>query len=233
MKRWMPVLLMATLAVLALSVMGSVQVAYADPPDGRGKPEWAGQPGGPHNQGQGVSPQQANGPVAIVKGWVSNVNLVSGSVTGSFNVTPPEGGAAVQVNVSADTLCKAPGRGNAGRPSNAQCANIMNGIYVVVHGTAGSPVEARRIQLVPGRTFHCVGEVVDDPDSATDSITVACRSNGTTFNRTFTILADTRFRPEGTTWDDINDGDMVTIVGQHMWGQPLRAKAIVKHTDDD
>ena len=222
--------LIALIGLLSLTTMALVgpSIAAADgPPDGKGKPAWAGTPGGPNGTGGPNALHQ--GPKSNVRGYVTAETLGTGTpITGNVTVQPADGGAPVTFEVNASTACKAPGKGNAGKPSNAQCGMIEVGYYVVAH--LGSP--AIRVQIVPGRTFHCVGEVVGDPSGSTGSLTVACRTNGTTINRTFQVTADTKLRPQGMTFAELDDDDVVTVVGAHVYGLPIQAKAVVKHGDD-
>lgn len=223
------------LAVAAVAVVGSSAVAYADPPDGRGKPATRGQtpptPGpSPHADAKKSSPQR-HGLAGEISGLPSPVPS-----TGSFTLTPRKGGP-VTVHYAATTQCHSPKApsGSPGKPSS-HCSALRNGDFVAVSGAwSGDTFTAKRINVAPGRSLHghCAGTVAA---ASAASLTVNCAvKNGPTVSRTFVVNSSTKLHPKGVALTGsgarvIRTGDRVTVVyTRDPSTNTLTAKGVVLH----
>ncbi|GEM_PF-6625718 len=149
---------------------------------------------------------------------------VSGKNDDGFTLTTRQGDK-VTVTVNGGTKFKIPSN-----PRLSSC-DISDGDWVAITGTwVGGNFAARIVHLVPGQGlhFHFVGEVkakaTNDSNRTPVSITVDCKKVG---EITFSVNGDTLYRPEGTTFEAIQKGDMVTVVASGWDAEAGTATAVV------
>lgn len=159
----------------------------------------------------------------------ATINLSSG---GSFTLATKDGNVLVQVN--SGTKVHTPGKKSEAMPTSIV---LRAGIRVVVQGEFTSPTStppqftARRLGVLP-KNVHAVGTVKSMSGTAPGSTLVITTSNNG--DVTFTVGADTKVRPEGTSLADVqalvgNVSKRVTVVGRYdlASGNVLARKVVV------
>ncbi len=221
----------AAVALVGLSLSGG-SVAFADPPPCPPADRPCG-PGGPPADppGNGVGPHGAFG-VVSQKDPATDTNWVLLTKQGPVNIT-----------TNGDTKCKIPGTKGPG--TDEDCDQILNGHYVSVQGTPNgeSAILAKRINLNRGRSLHehCIGDIEAFTGTLTSgTITVACRTDGQTFTRTFTVGASTKFAKDVDSLEDLltsgvgdtNDEVMVVAARDGLLASDLYTAKVVHKVAD-